>query len=195
MGQIVLTDATPVMYLAQVEDGLSWLKEIFGWVAMTSTVRGELLPIRDVPGKIAIKRALGNGILREIEDPWSTPKFPQLGPGEESTIRAGINLSRLGNSCLILIDDKDGRRLLKTVSSETLAVSGTIAVVGRAKRLDLIPSAASVFEKLRRLGFRVSDDLVRSILDRVGETSEPWPPGRRRTAARKARLQRHTDRS
>ena len=102
---------------------------------MTSTVRGELLPNKDVPGKIAIQRALENGILREIDEPWSTPKFPQLDLGEESTIRAGINLSRLGNSCLILIDEKDGRELLKTVSSETLIVSGTVAVIGRAKQL------------------------------------------------------------
>jgi predicted nucleic acid-binding protein len=181
MGQIVLTDATPIVYLAQVEEGLSWLREIFGSVAMTSTVKSEVLPNTDVPGKIAIQRALENGILREIEEPSSTPKFPQLDPAEESTICAGINLSRLGNSCLILIDEKDGREILKAVSSETLTVSGTVAVVGRAKQLDLIRSAAPVFEKLRQLGFRVSDEIVRSVLDSVGESVEKSPrPTRRR---------------
>jgi predicted nucleic acid-binding protein len=194
MGRIVLADASPIVYLAQLEDGLSWLEKIYREVVVTPVVRREVLPKKEVAGKSRIQEAFRRGVLREIEVPWTTPKFPRLDDGEASTIRAGINLSRLGNSCLILIDEKDGRGLLKTVSSQTLTVSGTVAVVGRAKQLNLIQSAAPVFEKLRALGFRVSDDIVRSVLDAVGESSEPWPPRRKGTAARKARYQRHTDR-
>jgi predicted nucleic acid-binding protein len=146
-----------------------------------------MLPTRDAPGKHAIEEALRRGVLREVETRWTTPKFAWLDRGEESTIRAAVNLSRLGDRCLVLIDDKDGRQVLRTIGSENLDFAGTAAVVGRAKQLGLIKSAASEFEKLRRLGFRIDDEVVRAILHDVGENLEPWPPVRRRTAARKGR--------
>ncbi len=182
MGEIVLTDASPIIYLARIEEGLSWLKEIYGYVAMTPTVRRELFPAREMPGKTAIEKAVRNRILREIEDEWTAPKFGGLDEGEDSTIRVAVNLSRRGDHCHVLIDDRDARRVLQKLSSENLDFAGTAAVVGRAKRLGLTTSAASEFKKLRLLGFRVSDEIVRSILDSVGESSEAWPPGRRRTA-------------
>jgi predicted nucleic acid-binding protein len=120
MGQIVLADTSPVIYLAQVEGGLSWLKEIYGSVSVTPAVRRELLPAQEAPGKSEIQNAFRQGILREIEMPWSTPAFSKLDEGEESTIRAAVNLSQSGNTCLILIDDKDARQVLQTLRSGTL---------------------------------------------------------------------------
>jgi hypothetical protein len=187
MGRIVLTDASPIIYLAQLEHGLSWLEEIYREVAVTPVVRRELLPKKEAAGKSGIEEAFRRGVLREIEMKWTTPKFARLDDGEESTIRAAINLLRAGNSCLILIDDKEARQVLQTLRPDALEVSGTVAVIGRAKERGIIKSAALELEKLRRLGFRVSDDIVRAILHGVGESSERWPPGRRRTATRKAR--------
>ena len=176
MGQIVLTDASPIVYLARLDGGLSWLKEIFVRVSMTPTVSGELLPNHDVPGKAAIESALASGVLAEIEAPWLTPDFPGLDPDEESTLRAAVNLVQSGSSVLVLIDEKDGRRALEKVQSTSLVVSGTAAVVSRARELGLIVSAIEVFEELRRLGFRVSDQVVRRALVRAGENPQLWPP-------------------
>jgi predicted nucleic acid-binding protein len=175
MGEIVLTDTSPVIYLARIER-LSWLKEIFGYVAMTSTVRRELLTARDMPGKVAIEAAVRDRTLREIEDEWTAPAFSSLDEGEESTIRVAVNLSRQEHHCHVLVDDKQARQVLQSLKSEKLDFAGTAAVVARAKRLGLTDSAAKELEKLRDVGFRLSGEIARSILDSVGEDPELWPP-------------------
>ena len=175
MGEIVLADTSPIIYLAQI-GRISWLRDIFGYVAITSAVRRELLPARDVRGKPAIEEAVRDRILREIEDKWSVPAFSALDEGEDSTIRVAVNLSRRGHHCHVLIDDKQARRALQSLASQNLDFAGTAAVVVRAKRLGLVNSVASELEKLRALGFRLGDDVARSILESVGEGSEVWPP-------------------
>ncbi len=142
MGQIVLADASPVIYLAQVEGGLSWLKEIYGSVSVTAVVRSELLPTMAAAGKSEIQSAFRKGILHEIEVPWSIPTFTELDEGEASTIRAAVNLSQSGDTCLILVDDKKARQVLQTLRSSTLQFSGTLAVIARAKERGIIKSAA-----------------------------------------------------
>src|SRR5450631_4276415 len=103
MGEIVLTDASPIIYLARIEEGLSWLSEIYGYVGMTPTVRRELLPAGDKPGKTAIEKAVRDRILREIQDEWTAPKFDWLDEGEDSTIRVAVNLCRRGDHCHVLM--------------------------------------------------------------------------------------------
>jgi predicted nucleic acid-binding protein len=175
MGQIVLADASPIIYLAKLEGGISWLKELYARVAVTPVVHRELLPAREVAGKREIELGFRAGTLYEIETPWRTPRFADLDAGEESTIRAAVNLLREGNSCLILIDDKRARRALTTLRSQSLEVSGTAALIGRIKQRGMIESAAEQFDNLLALGFRLGDDIVRAILDNLGEGSPPPP--------------------
>jgi len=171
MGEIILADASPIIYLAQLENGLSWLKEVYGPVGVTPVVRDELLPAKQVAGKRAIEEAFQLGLLYVIETPWTTPQFAKLDPGEASTLCAVVNLLNEGNSCLILIDDKNGREVLETLHLNSLEISGTAALVGRLKRKGMIKSAAAELSKLRDLGFRLSDDIIRYVLDSAGESS------------------------
>jgi predicted nucleic acid-binding protein len=171
MGEIILADASPIIYLAQLENGLSWLKEVYGPVGVTPVVRDELLPAKQVAGKRAIEEAFRLGILYLIETPWTTPQFAELDPGEASTLRAVVNLVHEGNACLILIDDKNGREVLETLHLNLLEVSGTAAFVGRLKRKGMIKSAAAELSKLRDLGFRLSDEIIRQVVDSAGEGS------------------------
>ena len=175
MAQIVLSDATPLIYLAQIPDGLSWLEELFGHVVMTPAVRKDVLPGQGKPGEREIHNAVRRGILRVLEHDWPSPRFPWLDEGEESTIRAAVNLAEQGHHCLVIIDEKDGRAVVEELASAAITVSGTAAVVGRAKELGLIPSAFAVFEELRQRGFYISDDVVRRILEKVGEAAAQAP--------------------
>jgi len=196
MAQIVLTDATPLVYLSQVNGGLSWLKRLFGPVDMTHVVKGEATK-SGKPGAAEVDAALQHGDLRVLTDDWSEPKFPWLDEGEASTIRAAINLAKLGHTCLVLMDEKAGRDEIKHLGSPAIIVSGTAAVVGRAREVGLVSSAADVFKELREKSFYISEDLVRGILESVGEADRakglPSPPGhktRTRTEAR-AKRRRH----
>ncbi|MFZ0889547.1 MAG: DUF3368 domain-containing protein [Candidatus Binataceae bacterium] len=166
MDRLVLSDAAPLICLAQV-DGLPWLRTLFGHVHITQEVREEVLTGLGKPREEAPARAIERRVLRlHPEWDWPEPKFPSLGKGEASCIRAAINLLKRGHDCLLLIDDREARRV---ASSATIAVSGTAAVVGAAKQAGLIASARTVFDQLRQRGFRISEAIVQGILESVGE--------------------------
>lgn len=48
-------------------------------------------------------------------------------------------------------------------------MAGTAAVIGMAKSKGLIPSARQVFETLHRSDFRISAEVIRTVLSRAGE--------------------------
>jgi len=171
MAQIVLTDATPLIYLSQTSGGLSWLSSLFGPASMTRAVKGEVLPGRGAPGEAEIDAALERGDLRVLIEDWPKLRFPWLHEGEASTIRAAINLNGLGHTCLVLMDDRAGRDEIKRLGSGAIIVSGTVAVICRAKEVGLIFSAKDVFEELRQKGFRVSDDILSAALGSVKEAT------------------------
>jgi predicted nucleic acid-binding protein len=50
-----------------------------------------------------------------------------------------------------------------------LRVAGKAAVIGMAKARGLIPSAKAVFETLHDSDFRISPEVIRTVLSRVGE--------------------------
>jgi predicted nucleic acid-binding protein len=164
--RFVLSDAAPLICLAQV-DGLPWLRKLFSRVHLTQEVRDEILTGLGKPGEEALAHAVERRLLRIHPDwNWPEPQFPSLGKGEASCIRAAINLKRTGRDCLLLVDDREARRV---ASSATIAVTGTAAVVGAAKQTGLISSARAVFDQLQQSGFRISEAIIQGILESVGE--------------------------
>lgn len=190
MAQIVLSDATALIYLAQIPEGLSILAGLFGQVTITAIVKEEMLPQKAAPGEHEIAGAIDSGLIAVIDDQWSEPAFPWLDEGEASTLRAAANLANSGNQCLVIIDEKDGRAAAAELSSANIAISATAAVIGRAKEMGMIASAAAVFHQLREKGFRVSDEIIREVLEDIGEPIEPplspTPQGGRRKSRRGA---------
>lgn len=172
MVRFVLSDAAPLIYLAQV-DGLPWLKVLFGKVHITQEVRGEVLTGAGKPGEEALFQAIERGLLHaHSEWSWTMPQFPNLGAGEASCLRAAVNVLERGDDCLLLMDDRAGRREALSLS---IATTGTAGLVGAARRAGLIPSADAVFAELRRRDFRISEPLVQSILQSLGERSGVKP--------------------
>ena len=106
MAQIVLSDATALIYLAQIPEGLSILAGLFGQVTITAIVKEEMLPQKAAPGEHEIAGAIDSGLIAVIDDQWSEPAFPWLDEGEASTLRAAANLANSGNQCLVIIDEK-----------------------------------------------------------------------------------------
>ena len=93
------------MCLAQVR-GLPSLKALFDQVHITQQVRDEILPGLGKPGEEILSQAIEQGVLgMHPEWNWTEPVLPNLGRGEESCIRAAVNLLKVGNESLILMDD------------------------------------------------------------------------------------------
>lgn len=161
MAQRVIADASPIIILSQI-NGLDWLAPLFGKVWLTEIVRDELLP-GGKPGEQAMLAAMDDGVLAVLEQDWPEPLFPELDEGEASCIRAALNLPE---KCLLLMDERLGRAVAQ---ENGLSVVGVVGLIGIAKKRGLIPSASAVFERLLQTDFRISPDLIRGALLKVGE--------------------------
>jgi len=86
----------------------------------------------------------------------------ELGPGESEAIVLASEIS----AARLILDDKKARRIAQQLG---LPVTGTLAVLLRAKQNGLIANVRDVLDDLAEADFRVSDALVQDTLRRAGE--------------------------
>ncbi len=163
MARLVLSDASPLIGLA-IADGLPWLRDLFGQVWVPPEVRSEVITGGGFRGEAAIAAVFSAGWLRE----WTAPlpagaPMPDLDEGEAACIRIG--LAQRG-AALLLIDERAGRAV---AIERGLQVAGTAAVIGLARQRGLIDAARPVFERLHGSDFRISAEVITTVLRRVGE--------------------------
>ncbi len=159
----VLSDASPLIGLARV-DGLPWLPALFGEVWVPQEVRDEVLPGRGLADELTLLAAFAHGRLRVAEVAPDTPALPELDEGEAACIRLGL---ASGAPALLLMDERAGRAI---AIDHGLQVAGTAAVIGMARARGLIPSAREVFARLHASDFRISAEVIATVLRRVGES-------------------------
>lgn len=162
MARIVLTDASPLIGLSIVE-GIRWLRPLFGVVWMPPEVRDELLVDGPDRGQAEIRLAMEQGWLRVWTRPVRRIDLPDLDEGESACLRIAV---AHGASSLVLMDERAGRAVAAALG---VKVAGTAALIGLARQRGLIDSARRVFEVLHRSDFRISAEVIRMVLTRVGE--------------------------
>lgn len=162
MAGFVLTDASPLIGLAHV-DGLPWLQTLFGRVWMPPEVRNEVVSDRGFAGAQAILNAELAGWLSVTAAAPLEPALPELDEGETACIRLAL-ASKV--PALLLMDERAGRAVAQ---EHGLRVAGTAAVIGMAKSHGLIGSAREVFARLHASDFRISAQVIATVLRRVGE--------------------------
>ena len=161
MARQVLTDASPLIGLCIVE-GLPWLEQLFGQVWLPAQVHDEVVG-RGFPGEEAIVHARAAGWLRLTAPAPAQPELPDLDEGEAACIR--LALAHDGPA-LLLMDERAGRAV---ALERGLQVAGTAAVIGMARLRGLVPAARPVFERLHNSDCRISAEVIRTVLRRVGE--------------------------
>lgn len=162
MARLVLSDASPLIGLSIV-NGLGWLDLLFGEVWIPRQVREEVLSGRVERGELAIRRALSVGLLREWTAPIPEAQLPDLDEGEAACIRIALAHP---DPTLLLIDERAGRA---PAAERGLQIAGTAAVIGMARQRGLIDAARPVFDILHRSDFRISAEVIQTVLRRVGE--------------------------
>jgi predicted nucleic acid-binding protein len=162
VARLVLSDASPLIGLSIV-DGLSWLPAFFGEVWIPTEVKNEVLSSQVSRGEAAIRSALEHKWLAVWGEAAAVAVLPSLDEGESACIR--IALKHRGDA-LLLIDERAGRAVALEYGVQ---VAGTAAAIGLAKQRGLIPSAKVVFATLHASDFRISADVIRTVLARVGE--------------------------
>ncbi len=85
-----------------------------------------------------------------------------LGAGEAEAIALSIECS----AARLILDDKKARRIARRLR---LPVTGTLAVLLKAKEQGIIPIVRDTIDMLIAANFRVSDALVQEVLQRAGE--------------------------
>jgi len=78
-----------------------------------------------------------------------------------------INISmEYADQAILVMDERAGRAVAK---ENCLKVIGTAAIIGIAKQRGLIDSARVVFECLHQSDFRISQAIIKQVLNSVGE--------------------------
>jgi predicted nucleic acid-binding protein len=90
-------------------------------------------------------------------------RFPELDAGEATTL--ALALEHAGKR-LVLMDDPLGRA---RAHAQGLPVTGLAGVLLVAKRARLVKSVRPFFDRLREHDFRISEEIVRAILEDAGE--------------------------
>jgi predicted nucleic acid-binding protein len=161
--RVVVSDASPLIGLAAA-GGFELLRELFGTLTITATVRREVIAGKALPGAKEVRAAIRAGWIQVLKDPPGKPPFSTLDPGEASILAAA---AKLGRPCLILIDELAGREQAKALG---FAVTGTAGLLLVAKKRGLIPAVRPYFEALMKADFRLSAELVRAVLKDAGES-------------------------
>jgi predicted nucleic acid-binding protein len=167
MTRFAIADASPLIGLALI-DGLQWLPKLFGKVWATESVEVEVLPARQANGKKEIADAFEAGWLKRFAGPIidknNSALLDELDRGERDSILLGLMQPK--NSVILLIDERLGR----SVASEAgLRIIGTAGLIGTAKKRGFIRAARPVFAELHASDFRISAEVIKTVLLAVGE--------------------------
>jgi predicted nucleic acid-binding protein len=152
----VVVDTSVILVLAKISL-LHLLRDLDGPVIVPASVVAEALDDAHAEAveSLSIREAIGAGWLMVERDPEADTRFAALGRGERAVIALAIATS----ASLVLIDDRDARR---AATSLGLRVSGAVAVLAIAKRDGRIGATVKLAERLREVGFRVSDDVLQA---------------------------------
>lgn len=160
-----VSDTSPILGLAVI-GYLNLLQDQFGEVFIPQTVLDELKIGSNFKGASAVSQALSDGWLKvkEIQNkPLAQSLLLDLHRGEAEAITLAIDLGIR----LLVMDEKIGRERAKDLGLKTVGVLGVLL---NAKKHGRIKSLKDAMTALRdEIGFFISDDLYRQILEQAGE--------------------------
>ena len=159
---MIVADSGPLIALARI-GRLLLLRDLFGTVLIPHAVASECLAGQNRPGSQAISQAIKQRWLKK-KRPGArtlTAGRPAIGEGEEAAIAMAHQLG-----LRLLIDDKVAR---KVAALNEVVVVGTAGVLIEAKRKRLVRKVKPLIEDLQHNGYRLSEELVASVLIRCRE--------------------------
>ena len=160
--RLVTADASPLIGLAAA-GGFDLLRKLFGRLRITDTVRDEVLAGGELPGAAELTEAIRQGWIEVEHTRADAGVLADLDAGESSTLT--LAAAHSGPS-LILMDEPLGRSYANT---HGLAVTGVAGILLAAKKAGLVTHVGPFLERLEARDFRLSDQIVRAVLEQAGE--------------------------
>jgi len=158
---LVVADTSSLLNLALI-DRLDLLETQFPGIAVPHQVWGELTAGTD--GLEALRKLRGDGVLRVVRVDRSdlfVEVFHDLDLGETAAICYAVE----HDADLVLLDERDGRRVARR---HDLDVTGVIGILLRGANVGEVELEAEL-DSLREAGFWISDDLYSRVLSEAGE--------------------------
>jgi predicted nucleic acid-binding protein len=131
---------------------LDILERLYGAIAVPNAVAHEFSGV--LPPWIQIQSVRNQPLVRSLR--------LDLAAGEAEAIALSVECS----ASRIILDDKKARRIAIGLD---LPVTGTLAVLLKAKECDILPNVRDTLDAIIAKNFRVSDALDRELLKQAGE--------------------------
>jgi len=164
----VVSNTSPLLNLAII-GRLSLLREQFGEIWIPAAVLEELRVEEDLPGSQSVREAMEAGWLRveEVKDQALAQVLQRdLDRGEAEAIALAVQVEAEWT----LLDEREGRRVAKSLG---LKVTGVLGILLRARREGRLPSLQKAMDELReRAGFRIGAELYADLIRESGEGEE-----------------------
>ncbi|HID31529.1 MAG TPA: DUF3368 domain-containing protein [Desulfobacterales bacterium] len=164
---LVVSNTSPLLNLAII-NRLLLLREQFGEIWIPPAVLEELRIGEDLPGSQALREAIEAGWLR-VRDIKNQPFVQVLERDLDRGEAEAIVLALQVKAECVLLDEREGRRIAKSLG---LKVTGVLGILLRARRDGKLASLKEVLDELReKAGFHISEKLVDEILRESRERS------------------------
>ncbi|TFF37452.1 DUF3368 domain-containing protein [Mucilaginibacter psychrotolerans] len=151
MPEIIIADTSCFILLTKI-DQLNLLKNLYGTVITTNTIATEFG--QQLPDWVIIQNP--------IDERYQHLLAMQIDKGEASAITLALE----NNDSTVILDDLKARKLAKQLE---IAVTGTIGIIVKAKRVGLIPSIKPLISKIKQTNFRITPMLENLALEEAGE--------------------------
>ncbi len=156
----VVSNTSPILNLAIV-GRLELLKQQFGVVHVPKAVQDELRAEEDRPGSRSIREAFDAGwivVVRGSNTGMRDALRAELHGGEAEAIA----LAAETKADLVLLDERDARRMAARLNMKT---TGVLGILLKAHRMKALPDLSQALHDLKtKAGFHLSDAIVAAIL-------------------------------
>lgn len=149
--RIVIADTSCLIALTNIE-AINVLKELYREIFITEEILNEFGD--PVPEWIKIERVKNDNYRKLL--------VQVLDPGEASAIALALDFDNV----LLILDDLKGRKEAEKLGFK---ITGTLGVLYKAKQQGIINELKAYLEKLKNVGFRISENIEKEILKRSNE--------------------------
>lgn len=156
---VVVSDTSSVSNLIQL-DNLQLLNQLYGVVTIPPAVKRELYRIEDHAR--LLDQLDWIQVAAPVDQRMVLQLLDDLDLGESEAIVLAIEQK----ADYLMIDEYLGRKVARELNVKVIGVLGILIL---AKDKGLIRQVKPLIEKLQAIGFRLSKNLVESVLNQAGE--------------------------
>lgn len=159
--RLVVVNTSPIISLSLINQ-LPLLRDLYQQVIIPPAVRDEALRGRSLSAGVAELRQADWIRTAPLQDPRRADLLSDLDRGEAEVLA----LAQETGAGLVIIDERLARRHARRLG---IPLTGTLGVLLRAKKQDLLTEIKPLIEQIHRNGIRLSRLLIEEALKLAGE--------------------------